>query len=191
MIVFNLDSTLANCEHRRHFVDPLKNENYFRYNGDDFRGWKDGKPELDIKWKPDWKAFYQACDKDTPIDPVIEMWNNQISFGMMGVHQIWSGRCESVRKKTEEWLSKNLLCFESKQLKMRPIGDYTPDDQLKERWLDEMIQQSCDDVVKGKKEHHSGVNEIDFVFDSDPQSIKMWRRRSIFVFNCCQNEEEF
>ena len=26
MIVFDLDGTLANCEHRRHFVYPLKNK---------------------------------------------------------------------------------------------------------------------------------------------------------------------
>jgi hypothetical protein len=32
---------------------------------------------------------------------------------------------------------------------------------------------------------------IDSVFDSDPESIKMWRRRGIFVFNCAQHDEEF
>jgi hypothetical protein len=61
-------------------------------------------------------------------------------------------------------------------IKMRPIGDFTSYDQLKESWIDEALAQ--------------GKN-IDFVFDSDPASISMWRRRGIFVFSCCQHEGEF
>jgi len=96
--------------------------------------------------------------------------------------QIWSGRCESVRHKTELWLWDHAGCgFDStltypQILKMRPIGDNTPDDQLKERWMDEAI-------AEGKT--------IDFVFDDRPKVIRMWRRRGIFVFNCCQHDEEF
>jgi hypothetical protein len=159
MIIFDLDGTLADCEHRRHFVDRHTSLGDF-------------DPDL----KPDWRAFYEACDKDTPIQPVISIWNDQISLGMMGIHEIWSGRCESVRDKTEAWLDKNLLCFESKQLKMRPIGDNTPDEKLKERWLDEALAQ-------GKT--------IDFVFDDRPKVVRMWRRRGIFVFDVNQSGKEF
>lgn len=174
MIVFDLDGTLADCEHRRHFVKepPIWETNegefnpmIFNLNADKWR-----------KWKPDWKAFHEACDKDIPIQPVIEFWNIQISQGMMGIHQIWSGRCESVRKKTENWLNENLLCFQSNQLKMRPLGNSTPDEELKENWLDEAISE-------GKT--------IDFVFDDRPKVVRMWRRRRIFVFNCAQHDEEF
>ena len=63
-----------------------------------------------------------------------------------------------------------------RRLKMRPIGDSTPDDVLKERWLDEALAQ--------------GKN-IDFVFDDRPKVIRMWRRRGIFVFNCAQHDKEF
>jgi hypothetical protein len=195
MIIFDLDGTLADCEHRRHFVDPEKNENYFRYNGDEFRGYKDGQAQLHVKWKPDWDAFHEACDKDTPIEPVIEMWDIQISLGMMHAHEIWSGRSESVRKKTEEWLGEHLLCFDPKQLKMRPIGDYTPDDQLKERWLDEYIASMWPKLPYPTEENKEKVfyrkDPIKFVFDDRPKVIRMWQRRGIFVFNCNQKEGEF
>jgi len=172
MIIFNLDGTLADCEHRRHFVDPEKNENFCRYNGNEFRGYEDGQIQLNVKWKPDWKSFYEACDQDKPIEPIIALWNNEISLGNMGLHKIWSIRCESVRKKTEEWLDKHLLCFESHQLKMRPIGDFTSDDQLKERWLDETIREN---------------RTVDFVFDASEKCCNMWRRKGIFVFDVNQS----
>ena len=184
MIIFDLDGTLADCQHRRHFVDINYSLNHgyitaigmFGHSVTNEQRGNLYHSETKQKWKPDWPAFYEACDKDKPIEPVVEIWNYQISQGMMGVHQIWSGRCESVRKKTEEWIDKNLLCFEPHQLKMRPIGDNAPDDVLKERWLDESI-------ADGKT--------IDFVFDDRLKVVRMWRRRGIFVFNCCQHDGEF
>jgi len=186
MIIFDLDGTLANIDHRRHFVDPSKNENYEYSNFgkdpitrecvcDANPRWH-RKDNWDIKFKPDWKAFYNCCDEDKPNQPVIEMWDNRISLGMMGVDQVWSGRCESVRQKTIQWLDKHLVCFEEHQLKMRPIGDSTPDDQLKERWLDEAVKE-------GKK--------IDFVFDDRKKVCDMYRRRGIFVFCVNQTGEVF
>jgi hypothetical protein len=72
MIIFDLDGTLANCEHRRHFVDSSCIS-----SKEDFEKWI--KPFHDAKecprWKQDWKAFYEACDKDTPILPVFSFFN--------------------------------------------------------------------------------------------------------------------
>lgn len=204
MIIFDLDGTLADCEHRRHFVDPEKNYNFARWNGNDFKGFKDGQFNLDKNWEPDWKSFHEACDKDEPIEPVIEIWNQQISLGMMNFHGIWSGRCESVRDKTEKWLEKHLLCFNPKQLKMRPIGDSTPDDELKEKWLDEYISLKNDESniyrkysgqkalsLENQQKEFREKGDIDFVFDDRPKVVRMWRRRGIFVFNCAQHDEEF
>lgn len=175
MIIFDLDGTLADCEHRRHFVqrpalygataclDPVNGEIFTR----------------DL-WKPDWKSFYEACDKDEPNLSVIEIFHN-LHAQEQDV-QIWSGRCETTREKTYQWLLDNANLkyltrfYTIEHLKMRPIGDNTPDDKLKEKWLDEAIAQ-------GKT--------IDFVFDDRPKVIRMWRRRGIFVFNCCQHDREF
>lgn len=190
MILFNLDGTLADCEHRRHFVDPrYRDDCYFHFPATltQSEGWyyKDVllacDPPKAKKFVPDWQAFYEACDKDGQIEPVIEIldgiYQNTVRF--WEEVQIWSGRCESVREKTIKWLEENILwdgLGGKISLKMRPIGDSTPDDELKERWLDEAL-------AAGKT--------IDFVFDSHKHCVGMWRRRGIFVFNCCQHEKEF
>lgn len=197
MIIFDLDGTLADCSHRRHFVDPNKNL-YMKH------GIPGGpKPGINIlidydertgkRWKPDYQSFNEACSDDTPIEPVISIWNDQISLGAMGSHMIWSGRSESVREKTEKWLEKHLLCFESHQLKMRPIGNTEPDEVLKERWLDGYLDSMYPrlEITTKDGEVFHRKSPIEFVFDSHYESIKMWRRRGIFVFNCCQHDEEF
>lgn len=171
MIIFDLDGTLADCEHRRHYVDGSRTCYTARYL----------LLNPQTKWKPDWNAFYQACDKDTPIWPVVNVLRD-----FSGDVQIWSGRCESVRDKTLDWLANEAglkgtnylwdLKYEPNILKMRPVGDNTPDDELKERWLDETL---------------SAGQTIDGVFDDRPKVVRMWRRRGIFVFDCNQNGKEF
>jgi hypothetical protein len=168
MIIFDLDGTLADCEHRRHLVEPNKIHGFnelYDYEMQTNRWFHKFTGE---RWKPDYQAFFAACDKDTPIMPTICMWDEQISLGAMGGHQIWSGRCETSRYKAERWLEKNLLCFDSHQLKMRPIGDFTHDEELKERWLDEAL-------AEGKT--------IDFVFDDKYSCCNMWIKRDILCFH--------
>lgn len=183
MIIFDLDGTLADCEHRRHFVTPTENCKYIytdsipHENGCILTGHWENKEK--VKWKPDWKAFYEACGKDKPIKNVINIF--QACYEMCEFReniQIWSGRCESVRAKTNTWLLMNVTTNLEilKSLKMRPIGDHTPDDILKERWLDETISQG---------------NKVDFVFDDRPKVVRMWRRRGIFVFDVNQTGKEF
>lgn len=196
MIIFDLDGTLADCEHRSHFVDI----NYCFKKGyipaleafegkvtDEQRGGVYHEKTKE-KWKPNWKSFFEACDQDKPFWPVIDYCKYLIHRREDSDIRIWSGRCESIRKKTLDWLfDKGLKGFS--ELKMRPIGDLTPDDQLKERWLDERIKYCEDNRPYGLTFDKS--HDIEMVFDSDPKSIQMWRRRGIFVFNCCQHDEEF
>lgn len=185
MIIFDLD-TLADSDHRQHFVDPKKNTNYFFWTHKDFPEFKGGwyhKTEVDDEYpemlrpfKHNWKSFHESCDKDKPIHSVTRIFKfleNEYEV------QIWSGRCESVREKTREWLYEHMHVliepniFKAITLKMRPIGDNTPYHELKKKWLDE-------ELSKG--------NKIEFVFDSDPKSIEMWKRRGIFVFDCNQGK---
>lgn len=193
MIIFDLDGTLADCEHRRHFVDPSKNpefeySNYHRTDLEHFPPayWKNKKTGK--KFKPDWRSFYESCSEDKPIHPTMQLLNYLI---LMDSHiEIWSGRCESVRRKTEEWLK--TYTFKNDEypfvLKMRPMGDSTPDDVLKETWLNER----CSDLMQAKIKGTNPVrHNIDFVFDDRPKVVRMWRRRGIFVFNVNQTGEEF
>ena len=181
MIIFDLDGVLANCEHRKHFVDPKKNEGVIEWRNtstgkSDFGyGYENGEFKY---WKPDWQSFYEACDKDEPIIPVILQFYALVErYGIEHLH-IWSGRCESVRDKTIQWVAKylsdnlDLITY----LKMRPVGDNTPLAQLQEKWLYEAIVAD---------------SEVQCIFSSGPASIAMWRRRGIFVFDCRQHDGEF
>lgn len=180
MIIFDLDGTLADCKHRQHFVDPEKNPDFISLGKHPRRPWR--HKETGEMFKPDWESFYETCDQDTIIWPVFDVLCQYLDADCD--ISIWSGRPESVRDKTVKWLVKEITghSLHTKEdvfsipLKMRPVGDNTPDEQLKEKWLDSVIQKN---------------RTIDFVFDSHPESIRMWRRRGIFVFNCCQNEGEF
>lgn len=180
MIIFDLDGTLADCEHRRHYVDPSCDDDAcFVFDEVDSHGvpiaGKENKGKWHrsdgIIWKPDWKSFFEACDKDELIKPVAEAF---CRYSQSHRIDIWSGRCASVRKKTVKWLGDNYLV--PNELKMRPIGDCTPDDQLKEKWLHEALEN-------GRK--------IEAVFDDRPKVVEMWRRNGIFVFDCNQTGKVF
>ena len=131
LIIFDLDGTLALIDHRRHLVEG-KNKN--------------------------WDAFFEACDEDKPNYPIIDVF-----FGLEHTNnfriRIWSGRSESVRKKTEFWLGEHGLG--GVKLKMRPIGDYQSDVFLKKSWLDELDE----------KPH--------LVFDDRNSVVQMWRSNGI------------
>lgn len=173
MIIFDLDGTLALCEHRRHFVDPRLNPDYAQAIRGEGRLSKMFFVHKETKetWKPDWEAFYEACDKDEPNEPIIRL------FGVMEQYsccQIWSGRSESVREKTIDWLINHVLGFNATvELRMRPIGNSTPDDQLKESWLDDLYE----DTKWGRR------HPVEMTFDDRDKVVAMWRRRGI---TCCQ-----
>ncbi len=198
MIIFDLDGTLADCEHRRHFVDPKKNDYAFWFNAKDGGYWAImatstlDDPDGPVRWKPDWKSFYENCDKDLPIQQLITCFdelNDNLTV------EIWSGRCESTREKTLRWLDDNVyhnnenIEYINRHLKMRPMGDPCPDYVLKESWLNQQCSDMIEWVIKGKKfpEKHN----IDFVFSSDLKTIEMFRARGIFVFDCSQTGEKF
>lgn len=185
MIIFDLDGTLANCEHRRHFVDAsYRDDCYFLYLSTltQRKGWyykerfKMSEPPQPMKFQPDYKSFNEACDADIGILSTIKIFDSLRSRNEL---HIWSARCESQKEKTKKWFDSNFsqeANLHDFSLKMRPIGDSTPDDDLKEKWLDEALEE-------GKT--------IDFVFDDRPKVVEMYRKRGIFVFDCNQSGRRF
>ncbi len=116
MIIFDLDGTLADIEHRRPLVDKTR------------RG------------GPQWEEFFAECVRDEPVWPIIVLYR---ALHFSGVRiEIWSGRSETVRQQTEAWLLCHVFgehrTFVS-PLRMRPAGDTTPDAELKELWLDRAL----------------------------------------------------
>lgn len=183
MIIFDLDGILANHEHRLHFIDPeidqsckgyVKNKTCTcpsAHTSDPWIHKNSGK-----KWKPNYEEFYKACDKDIPNKPIISILE---SFGEAQEYgsdtpwvdydgiEIWTGRIESMRGKTEKWLDEHIDHYPSSHivLKMRPDGDNSADWYLKEIWLDEHIA--------------GGGKPIEIVFEDRSRVVEMWRRRGI------------
>jgi phosphoglycolate phosphatase-like HAD superfamily hydrolase len=75
IILFDIDGTLANCEHRRHYVAS--------------------KPK-------NWPAFNRAMKHDTPHDDIIYLY--KLLEENKNIMLIASGRGDDDRAVTEEWL---------------------------------------------------------------------------------------
>lgn len=110
--VFDLDGTLADCEHRRHHLD----------------GTDEG-----------WRRFFAACVDDKPIQHVIDLLNCLLRDELNRI-EVWSGRSEEAREQTVVWLHTHgvpphLLT------KMRPIGDQHQDDYLKLGFLRQSVYE--------------------------------------------------
>lgn len=115
-IIIDIDGTLANCGHRRHFVD--------------------GTHE-----KQDWKSFYESMRTDT-----MNKWCSEIIYSLACREDIYydiillSGRPEEYRDITLEWLRENNQFNVFDKLFMRKNGDYRCDTIIKEEIYKEHIE---------------------------------------------------
>jgi len=139
IIIFDLDGTLANIEHRRHLVSNGSNR---------------------------WDEFYAECVNDDVNMPVVNLCKTLYD----GEYKIFilSGRSNAVRKETELWLAKNYIKYH--KLYMRPEKDYTPDQELKLRWLREVEKMGL----------------IHSVFDDRDKVVKMWREQELTCFQVAE-----
>lgn len=107
-----------------------------------------------------WDGFFEACDQDPPISDVINLLRTLFQNGHRV--EIWSGRSDQVREKTENWLKKNVGLFAPGILKhMRKQGDFTPDHVLKKAWLD------------------AEPTKPDMIFDDRQSVVDMWRENGV------------
>jgi hypothetical protein len=165
LYIFDLDGTLADLKHRRHFVEKPLCVLCARGPHLAVQGCQECRTRvLRQNWKPNWDAFHAACVDDTPIEPVINLFTD---LERMCDVLIWSGRMDTVRHETVDWLALYLGIHSgwSERLKMRPAGDYTPDDQLKESWLRALSPEDRARLV--------------MVFDDRDRVVNMWRRNGV------------
>jgi hypothetical protein len=110
LVVFDIDGTLANIEHRLDYVRS--------------------KPK-------NWKAFDAGIPNDKVNMPVARMY---WSLANMKTHDIIiaSGRSERTRLATEAWLRQH-IGSEWQKLYMRPADDFRGDDIVKREILDQII----------------------------------------------------
>lgn len=144
IIIVDLDGTIALIDHRRHFVEG-KHKN--------------------------WDAFHAACDDDKPNHALITVLQSLYEDGH--IINIFSGRDDSVRKKTRKWLRENLVPFDS--LLMRVTGDHTPDNELKKQWL----------YLKSPEEFK---DKVLLVFDDRQGVVNMWRDEGLICFQVAPSD---
>ena len=101
VIIFDVDGTIANVEHRRHFVNQ--------------------KPA-------DWKSFRAETVNDTPVEHVCDIAKRFIAQG--DEVAFFSARNESEREVTEKQISE-WIGDGHKGLFLRPDGDFRPDEEFK------------------------------------------------------------
>lgn len=108
-VIFDIDGTLADCEHRRHFL-------------------RDGKN--------DWRSFLDPdlVMQDRCIQPVARLARILHTSG--GSILIVSARNELHREVTSQWLHHNALYHE--KLYLRPDGDFRPDTDFKQETLEQI-----------------------------------------------------
>lgn len=175
IIIFDLDGTLALIDHRRHLVEkelafnkffdalPIKEQREYKVKFPP-HVIQDMILKLE-KWSPDWDTFYDLCHMDIPNWPVMAMFD--CLHGTRGYQMyIFSGRSEVVKQKTIDWLHLNGIHEGDYELIMRPDKDYSPDEQLKKKWLTEI----------------GGPNRVFCVFDDRDKVVKMWREQGITCF---------
>lgn len=135
-IICDLDGTIALIDHRRHLVTGEKK--YFQ-------------------------KFNSLCIHDTPNIPVIELLKNMAFYGYVTI--ICSGRDETFRKDTVDWLKFNGVAYES--LYMRPKNNSDPDNDLKRSWLYSKLPPK---------------DQILFVLDDRQKVVDMWREEGLTCF---------
>lgn len=137
--IFDMDGTLANVEHRLPLLD--------------------GSPAS-------WDRFSNACDGDLPNRHIVGLLEALIQSG--AVIRIFTGRSESARAKTVQWLLRNTSFRDFDKLKMRAEGDTRRGAELKREWYLSIPSKEC--VTLGG------------VFEDDVNVCAMWRDLGVECF---------
>lgn len=135
-VLVDIDGTLADIQHRKHFVEQDKK---------------------------DWKSFFEAMSEDTLRESTVKL----VEEALVG-YEIWlvSGRPNTYRSKTIQWMKKNGIMQYFTGLIMRDENDKRPDTDTKR------------DIM-----HCFGVENIEYVIDDRPSVIRMWRENGIKVID--------
>ncbi len=142
-IIFDIDGTLSDVAHRRHFLSGAK---------------------------PAWGAFFDEMINDPPLRDVC------LLAELLGDHPLvnqgaiklflFSGRPETHRKETEEFLLVNARSYfqKAEALLMRAEGDYRADTIVKKEMLDSIRAKGYD---------------VRLVVDDRPSVCDMWVREGV------------
>lgn len=141
-VIFDIDGTIADCNHRRKFVDGSQ--------------------------KKDWDAFRDATVNDTPIQHVCDMAKQHYADQDTVIFVSARNNCQRdiTEKQITEWTGiSNPILF------LRPDGDYRPDSVFKKDVLEvlrEMLGQDPDVVYDDRNQvvdmwRANGINCVQVV----------------------------
>jgi len=173
-LVIDIDGTLANIEHRRHFVDKsLSNccSGFISFIGNCSKCRNPCVPK-----RPDWKSFNESMHKDT-----VNQWCAQLIQGMwspdypedMNILFV-TGREQQYWHVTQQLIKKGcLMQDEHIKLFMRPNKDYRPDVDIKREIYEREIKDKYD---------------VLFCIDDRQCVVDLWRSLGLICLQCAPGD---
>jgi len=124
----------------------------------------------------DWDSFYEKCGEDAPQDDIIKMlkimyYNDEESVDFV----FCTGRRESCRVDTEEWLRINMSFAWPSPLLMRENGDKRHDTIVKPSMLSEYL------FLNNKND-----SDVSLIFEDRNSMVKKWRELG---YRCLQVQD--
>ena len=109
-----------------------------------------------------------TCEQDLPNKPVVELYNK---FKDDYTIILLSGRQDTWRQQTENWLAKNGITYHS--LHMRKEGDFRKDTVIKEELYNEFIKDKYN---------------VNFIVDDRKSVCNHWRSLGLTVFQVAEGD---
>jgi len=142
-IIVDIDGTLANIQHRAHLLVG-----------------RDSK---------EWCNFESGCVDDGVYEWAVNLVRMYKDVGYKIL--LVSGRTESVRHETECWLKLHNIPYD--ELHLRPVGNFIPDYELKEKvWREQL----------------SGKYSVEAVLEDRQRVVDMWRRNGLTCLQCAKGD---
>ena len=185
-IVFDIDGTLSNPDHRLHFIQPKGEDctvcegTWQRHDSGHQKGNVDHtRTGSCIYAKKDWDGFYAACGDDLPIPQTVKICQDLMLAGH--TVEFWTGRRDTERDTTVEWLNEHVVTreiylnlfamfeWEGVTLKMREGGDRRRDHILKMEFIDPL-------------------DPPDIIFEDRSTVVQAYRERGLTVFQVAEGD---
>lgn len=151
IVVVDIDGTIANIDHRLHYIKDIQN--------------------------PDWDKFFKKCDKDSPIEDIVELVNMFYRSDKFII--FLTGRSQVVLNETWMWIANNFTGFrrikdgsryagtQQSALVMREEGDHRPDTEVKPELLQDFF-----DEMDGRQFNKSMIH---LILEDRDSMVKKWR----------------
>ena len=125
-----------------------------------------------------WDAFYDACFEDEPYKDIINLLRTLYYNNVDGVEFVFcTGRRESCRIATKNWIREHIGFASSSTLLMRADGDKRHDTEVKPELLFEW---------QDRRLHLGDDWQVDFILEDRNSMVKKWRELG---YRCLQVRE--